>query len=689
MPRGISSRSRPKLDREAQERRRLEVLYDVTRRLAAVPDSEKVLDFIVNSATGLLGADAAGLRLVDGDDLVLKARTESATEIMARVRLHHGESLSGQVLATGQPIAVEDLVKDTRYDARHKRAALELGFHGFLSVPLRAHERIIGVLNIYTKRRRRFKPDEIALLATFADQASVAIEKDRMLQEAREHATQLQALARLNQAVSSSLDIGEVLRVIAGAAAELTGAPSVAFWVADEGRRELELRAMSDDRTAADFPERTMRFDQGIVGWVASHSRALDIPDALRDSRVVAREWFQAHGLTSLYATPIVVHSSLLGVLVLFGTTPFRLRDADRDVLEGFVTQAGVAIRNARLYDDVRASEERLALRSRELDLQNRMSELLQACVTEDEAYAVVGRFGGQFFPNGSGAVFVMTASRNMVEARATWASTPSPDWTIFKPDECWALRRGRMHLVDSTTTGLLCSHLPQPAPPAYLCVPLIAQGEALGVLYLGASDDGSAWPEAQQRLASTVSDQLGLAVANLKLRETLRNQSIRDPPTSLFNRRYLEETLERELRRAERSRGTLGVVMMDLDLFKQFNDTFGHDIGDTLLRDFGRLLQSTVRGGDVACRYGGEEFMLILPEADIEITRQRADRIREAVKHLFVAHRGHSVGSVTVSAGVAAYPDHGTTGEALVQAADAALYRAKNAGRDRVVVSA
>jgi diguanylate cyclase (GGDEF)-like protein len=654
-----------------------------------VPDSEKILEFIVNSATTLLAADAAGLRLVDGDDLVLKARTDSAAEIMARVRLHHGESLSGQVLATGQPIAVEDLGADTRYDARHKRAAIELGFHGFLSVPLRAADRIIGVLNVYTKRRRRFKPDEIALLTTFADQASVAIEKDRMLQEARGHATQLQALARLNQAVSSSLDIGEVLRVIAGAAAELTAAPAVAFFVADESRRELELRAMSDDRTAADFPQRTVRFEQGIAGWVASHGRAVDVPDVFRDPRTLARDWFKAHGLTSVHAMPIVVYSSLLGVLVLYGTEPFRLRAGDLEVLDGFVTQAGVAIRNARLYDEVRASEERLAQRSRDLDLQNRMSELLQACVTEDEAYAVVGRFGGQFFPNGSGAVFVMTASRNMVEARATWASTPSPDWTIFKPEECWALRRGRMHLVDSTTTGLLCSHLPQPAPPAYLCIPLIAQGEALGVLYLGAHTNATGWPEGQQRLASTVSDQLGLAVANLKLRETLRNQSIRDPLTGLFNRRYLEETLERELRRAERSRGMLGVVMMDLDLFKQFNDTFGHDIGDTLLRDFGRLLQSTVRGGDVACRYGGEEFMLILPEADIETTRQRADRIREAVKHLFVAHRGHSVGSVTVSAGVASYPEHGTTGEALVQAADAALYRAKNAGRDRVVVSA
>jgi diguanylate cyclase (GGDEF)-like protein len=685
MPRKAAPRPRSRPGLEEHERGRLEVLYDVTRRLAAVQDSEKILEHIVNAATRLLSVEAAGLRLRDGDDLVLKARTDSAAEVMARVRLHVGESLSGHVLATGEPVAVEDLAHDTRYDARHRNAAIELGFHGFLAVPLRAHDRIVGVLNVYTKERRRFLPDEVALLATFADQASLAIEKDRMLQEARGHAVRLQALARLNQAVSSSLDIGEVLRVIAVAAAELTGAPSVSFWVADEARRELELRAMSNDQMAADFPVRTLRFDQGVLGWVASQGRAVDVPDVTQDSRIFAKEWFRTHGLTSTYITPIVFHSSLLGVLVLSGTAPFRPTPEDREVLDAFVTQAGAAMRNARLYDEVRLSEERLAQRSRELDLLNRMGELLQACVTEEEAYAVVGRFVSQFFPDDPGAVFVISASRNIVEARAVWTATAPPDASVFKPEECWALRRGRMHVVESTATGLLCSHVPQPAPASYLCVPMIAQGESLGILYLGARDH--AWSEGQQRLASTVADQLGLAVANLKLRETLRNQSIRDPLTGLFNRRYVEETLERELRRADRTQGALGVVMIDLDHFKTFNDTYGHDAGDMLLRELGRLLQTSIRGGDVACRYGGEEFLLILPGADVDITRQRAEHLRKAVEHLFVSYHGQSVGSVTMSAGVAAFPQHGTTGEALVQAADAALYRAKGEGRDRVVI--
>ena len=679
----------PRRDREAQERQRLEVFYDVTRRLAAVHETDQILDYIVNAATTLLGVEAAGLRLRDGDDLVVKARTESAATIMARTRLHVGESLSGHVVASGQPVAVEDVVEDARYDAGHRGAAAEQGFHGFLAVPLRAHDRIVGVLAVYTKRRRRFLSDEIALLTMFADQASLAIEKGRMLQEARQHVVRLEVLARLNQAVSSSLDIDEVLRIIAEAAIELSAAPAVSFWTADEHRRELVLRVtMTRDGRVEDFPLKRLRFDQGIEGWVAAHGRALDVPNVPTDPRAMAGEWLEARGLTSVYATPILSHSALLGVLVLFGKTPFRLSVDDRSVLEAFVTQAGVAIRNARLYDEVRVSEERLAQRSRELDLLNRMGELLQACVSEDEAYAVAGRFIGQFFPEDAGAVFVTAASHNLVEARATWGAPASPDWAIFKPEECWALRRGRMHVVEATSDGLLCSHLPQPAPRAYLCIPLIAQGESLGVLYLGARQPDESWPEPQQRLASTVADQLSLAVANLKLRETLRNQSIRDALTGLFNRRYLEETLERELRRAERGGGKLGVVMLDLDRFKDFNDSFGHDVGDMLLREIGRLLQGVIRGGDVACRYGGEEFALVLPGADIDTTRQRAERLRDAARNLLVSHRGHTVGAVTLSAGTAAYPEHGITGEVLLQAADAALYRAKAAGRDRVVTA-
>jgi diguanylate cyclase (GGDEF)-like protein len=215
--------------------------------------------------------------------------------------------------------------------------------------------------------------------------------------------------------------------------------------------------------------------------------------------------------------------------------------------------------------------------------------------------------------------------------------------------------------------------------------MPMMAQGEAVGLLHLASGPHSTKLAETKQSLAVTVTEHIALAMANLKLRETLRNQSVRDPLTGLFNRRYMEESLERELSRAKRNRRSLGVVMIDIDHFKHFNDTYGHEAGDTLLRELGSFLQSSVREGDIACRYGGEEFLLILPEVSIAAALHRADQMRDEFKKKAIRYSGKSLGNVTLSFGVALFPTHADTVGTLLRVADQALYRAKGAGRDRV----
>jgi diguanylate cyclase (GGDEF)-like protein len=173
-----------------------------------------------------------------------------------------------------------------------------------------------------------------------------------------------------------------------------------------------------------------------------------------------------------------------------------------------------------------------------------------------------------------------------------------------------------------------------------------------------------------------------------LKLRETLRFQSIRDPLTGLYNRRYLEEFLQKEIYRSQRSGKPFAVVMIDVDHFKRFNDTFGHEAGDMVLQELGKFLRHNVRGSDVACRYGGEELTLILPESSLENSETFAEKIREGVKHLNVKSRHQSLDGITISIGVAVFPQDGLTYEQLLESADGALYRAKKAGRDRVILA-
>ena len=175
---------------------------------------------------------------------------------------------------------------------------------------------------------------------------------------------------------------------------------------------------------------------------------------------------------------------------------------------------------------------------------------------------------------------------------------------------------------------------------------------------------------------------------ALLKSQALLREQSVRDHLTGLFNRRYMEETLERELLRTSRKHLSLGIIMLDVDEFKHFNDTYGHAAGDEILRELGSLLLRQVRGEDIACRYGGDEFIIVLPDASRIVTSRRAELICKDAKQSHFQFEGQALEAVTLSLGVAIFPEHGSTSAAILKAVDGALYRAKHEGRSRVVVA-
>lgn len=324
-----------------------------------------------------------------------------------------------------------------------------------------------------------------------------------------------------------------------------------------------------------------------------------------------------------------------------------------------------------------------LTRRSNRATILAKMSELLQSCVDLKDVLSVVAGMAPKMFPELRGAVLLFNSSREVLETAASWTDCQLPA-AVFEAQDCWAVRTGHLHRVTSGDATAACRHV-GPGEYSYLCLPLLSQGVAVGILHFQmiASDE---LPEAVMLHATMFAEQVGLSVANLRLRDALRNQSIRDPLTGLFNRRYLEEILTREVRRAVRSEQSLGILMLDLDHFKKFNDTYGHDAGDAVLRETAAFLMRSVRCEDVVCRFGGEEFVVILPLANLKVTHARAERIRSKLRDLTVLHQGNLLGTITVSVGVAALPDHGTDPKSLLETADAALYRAKREGRDRVI---
>ena len=327
-----------------------------------------------------------------------------------------------------------------------------------------------------------------------------------------------------------------------------------------------------------------------------------------------------------------------------------------------------------------------LTERSQRATMLAKMGELLQTCVNREEVFSAALGFAPKIFPSSRGALALLDAGRTVAEVAGSWNECTMPV-TVFEPNACWALRTGHPHLVVAGDQTARCAHAAG-VKHTFLCIPILAQGEAFGILHFQATDEAPALADSELSLKTTFAAQVGLSVANIRLREALHTQSIRDPLTGLFNRRYLGEMLERETRRAARADYGLGILMLDIDHFKKFNDTYGHDAGDTVLRETASFLTKSVRAEDFVCRFGGEEFVIVLPMADCKGSQARAEHIRSKLREVVVLHQGQSVGVLTVSIGVAELRTHGTTPKELLEAADAALYAAKRGGRDRVVVA-
>lgn len=377
---------------------------------------------------------------------------------------------------------------------------------------------------------------------------------------------------------------------------------------------------------------------------------------------------------------PVEVSSSLIKL----GGKEYKL-GIDRDITERKQAEELLQKTNEQLTRTV----QELELRNQQMLILNEMGDYLQSCQTIEDAYTVIGYYAEKLFNPYRGIIYLLDPVSNNLRKVAGWGQ-PSIDGEGVSASTCWALRRGRIHKVTDAQDRLQCFHIPSTTEKAdfqpYLCLPMMAQGEILGVFHLRLDHDGD-FQQVTEQLGVITTERISLAIANLRLRESLRMQSIRDPLTGLFNRRYMEETLERELHRMARHKRALGLIMLDIDHFKQFNDTYGHLAGDSILQKIGHVLKESTRGEDIACRFGGEEFILILPEANSDSIIQRAEHLRETIHDLTVLYHGQEMGRVSVSVGISCYPVHGITTEELIRAADAALYQAKQFGRNRTVL--
>jgi diguanylate cyclase (GGDEF)-like protein len=366
---------------------------------------------------------------------------------------------------------------------------------------------------------------------------------------------------------------------------------------------------------------------------------------------------------------------SIAVILALFG---FLLRDATRR--KGYETRLAEA--NEKLAGTIRALERQ----ARESALLTGVRDELQLCVKPTQAQMCAVRYFEQLLPGTSGSLSLINNSRHIIETAAAWG-TSIRMMDGFPVENCCGLRSGRMRWRRPQQSEVDCTHFNGAAPEYYLCIPLAAYGDTLGFVYIECLSPGmAAMVDAYMGPLQELVELSSIAIAGLNLRNRLENQSIRDGLTNLFNRHFMEIALDREIRRAERQQKQVAVLMLDVDHFKQFNDTYGHEAGDNVLREVADALRESAPAEGIVCRFGGEEFVAILPEMTLEGAIVLAEALRRTVSEIRIRNRGESLREITISIGVAVYPQHAESLEELLRVADRALYEAKHQGRNRVI---
>jgi diguanylate cyclase (GGDEF)-like protein len=301
------------------------------------------------------------------------------------------------------------------------------------------------------------------------------------------------------------------------------------------------------------------------------------------------------------------------------------------------------------------------------------------------EAAEVLRLIIGRILPGTRGGIYITKSSRNLEELLVSWGE----GWDgpqQFPPSHCWAMRKGHSHRSNEDDLGMLCQHLEFLRFTHSLCIPLVAMGESIGTFTT--LTDAADWQEEDIKMAQTLTEQLSITLASLQLRDNLRQQAIRDPLTGLFNRRYLMESLFQNIGRAARHHTQVCALMIDIDDFKRFNDTYGHDLGDMVLQRVASEMQLCTRKEDTLSRYGGEEFCLICPDLSDQYVKELAERLCDHVRRINLDIEKTNISKITISVGMAIYPEHGRNSEDLLRAADEALYQAKAHGKNQALMA-
>ncbi|MCX7608313.1 MAG: diguanylate cyclase [Anaerolineales bacterium] len=658
-----------RLLRESQERaEQMKALFEIGMSLTSGLERDYILKILFQKCRHIVPADAFYVALVEPDTNTLSYPLfydgGYFLEVPPRPYLESG--LCGQIIQTRQSIYLPDVLDE---QTSSSYPIIHLGgkqIRSYVGVPMVIGERVIGVLSMQSYQPNAYSLSQVCLLETIASQAAIALENARLFQELSQRVNEMLALFDIGLTITSGLNLNDIIRGLFEKCRQVLNMDAFYIAIYDEKTGMIEHPLVYDLGEYLNVPPCHLDERSGLSGHVIRTRKTLYLPDT-HDPNVQAQYKMVIEGrpARSYLGTPMLIGNQVVGVISIQSYTPYAYGSDEIRFLETIALQAAIAIQNSRLYAQAQ-------------------KEILDRRLAEQRYRAL--------FEQSHDAVMIVSFENKYLEVN--WRAV---DMLGYSFEELLSMRASDIYAYPAEGLKVIEQLIAGEHVPIFETTLRKRNGEEM-IAEISAElvYDLEGRPLHIQTIVRDITErkrnEMALKVANTKLRSQLerikalqaqlREQAIRDPLTGLYNRRFLEETLQREFALARRHGTPISLLMLDIDNFKQFNDTYGHDAGDFLLKELALLLQKEVRSSDICCRYGGEEFVVIMPGAALKQGLARAQRLRQRFEEKRFPFLGKEL-HATLSIGVACYPKHGTTWEQVIQDADQALYKAKSAGKN------
>ena len=671
-------------------------LYAISAQFATQPDPDKIPQHVVQGIADALNASAATIALLNESTGLLEYSATIGVPAEALKTPFHVDGVGMSILRSGEPRFIEDVqtAKDVSPVTRI------WAYRALACLPIQRSDKSLGVVFVNYPEPHKFTSVEKEMLAIFTNQVAIALENAKLLRAEQRRSVELGVLANLSRALAETMDLEEMFRVVEQQVrAEMPAADGGALLIYDPPSNTLVPRAsFGYDREIIQM----LRLQPGesVSGKVFQGNQPMLFSgrDATRDARRTMRPDNRAlfaaaspwSGTSqSVIGAPLTAGSEKLGVVVLDNfKSPEAFSPDDVQFLGAMADRVALAIHNAQLY----ARERR---RASHLELINDLGHHITSILDLDELAQTLVRLIRDKFGYRFVHLFVNDPENQVTILRAGVGvmTTPLvPGQFTLKFDQGlvgWTAAHGQMVLVnDVSREPRFYEHPAIPGTRSEMVMPLVIGSRVIGALDIQ-SEELNAFEPSDTTTMETLASQIATAIDNARLYGEMQEQARRDSLTQVYNHGYFIERLSEEIARAQRESKPLSVIMLDVDFFKDYNDQYGHVIGDEVLSKIVQSIRAHVKRTDLIGRWGGEEFCIALLDTDTASATAVAERIRQTLAKTRIVKKDRApIPPPTVSQGIATFPIHAQDGATLIDKADSALYRVKSQGRDQMRIT-